>query len=98
MTTSEIGLAGVKRVVVSRRAPDDARTITSSTSVFQLWQSGHLPSHFADSAPHSWHTNLVWVLAILPYPVSSCTDRSFHVSIPEDYIRRGSQLLTRISA
>src|SRR6266581_2920973 len=40
----------------------------SSTNVFHLPQSSHLPSHFGACAPHSWQTKTVFgALLILPF-------------------------------
>src|SRR2546422_6494152 len=48
--------------MLTRRAPTrdaaSARTC-SSTQLFQLPHSGHLPSHFVDWLPHSWQAKIV---------------------------------------
>ena len=55
---------GVSNVVVNAwELFVSAGATSSSTSVFQLPHAGHLPSHLADSAPHSWQTYLTFFLA-----------------------------------
>jgi hypothetical protein len=37
----------------------EAAWTCSSTMLFQLPQSGHLPTHLGDSYPHDWQTYLI---------------------------------------
>src|SRR5690348_5001149 len=56
----------------------------SSTSVFQLWQSGHCPDHLGDCAPHCSQTYIWRVFTV------ACFIRSIWIKLKGNH--RGSPL------